>query len=127
MNPTSFLLVDDDTDDVSIFKEVLEDVNPSISFLSAGDGYEALITLKKQSNNMPDVIFLDLNMPRMDGISLIEEVRVTPNHNRVPILMLTTESQTSFKEKARNAGATGWIVKPFVADNLLAVINKVLR
>ena len=92
--------------------------------ITAQDGLEAL---EKLLRDHVDLVITDLNMPRMDGISLIEEVRGTTNNNRVPILMLTTESQTSFKEKARNAGATGWIVKPFVADNLLAVINKVLR
>jgi two-component system, chemotaxis family, chemotaxis protein CheY len=87
----------------------------------AVDGRDALQVLEGKSFHL---IITDLNMPTMDGISLIQEVRVKQH---VPILMLTTESQNSFKDEARKAGATGWIVKPFVADKLLAVINKVLR
>jgi two-component system, chemotaxis family, chemotaxis protein CheY len=90
----------------------------------AVDGGDALRVLEGNEFNL---IITDLNMPLMDGISLIKEVRITTRHSRVPIIMLTTESQASFKDKARIAGATGWIVKPFVGDKLLAVINKVLR
>lgn len=116
------LVVDDSESIRMLVSTILE--NAGFEVERAIDGQDALQVLNEKPFNL---IITDLNMPRMDGISLIEEVRVTPHHNRVPILMLTTESQTSFKEKARNAGATGWIVKPFVADSLLAVINKVLR
>jgi len=74
-----------------------------------------------------DLVITDLNMPNMDGISLIREVRKMNNYSAVPIIILTTESQTIKKEEAKSAGATGWIVKPFVADKLLAVVNKVIR
>jgi two-component system chemotaxis response regulator CheY len=66
-------------------------------------------------------------MPEMDGIELIKKIRVTPGYERIPILFLTTESQAAKKMEAKEAGATGWIIKPFVPAKLLAAINKVIR
>lgn len=74
-----------------------------------------------------DLVITDLNMPEMDGIQLIREIRKNPSYNTVPILMLTTESQASKKDEAKAAGATGWIVKPFVQDKLIQVVKKVIR
>jgi two-component system chemotaxis response regulator CheY len=72
-------------------------------------------------------MIIDLNMPNMDGIGVIKEVRKMDTYKAVPILMLTTESQTVKREEAREAGATGWVIKPFVADRLLAVVKKLIR
>ena len=69
----------------------------------------------------------DLNMPRLDGIGLIKQIRSAVAHKFVPIVVLTTESQEAKKQAARAAGATGWIVKPFRSEQLLAVVKKVLR
>ncbi len=73
----------------------------------------------------PDVIITDINMPRMDGFGFIEAVRKTDAHMRTPILTLTTESGADLKARAREAGATGWIVKPFNKDKLISVIRRV--
>jgi two-component system, chemotaxis family, chemotaxis protein CheY len=91
---------------------------------TAVDGEDALTRLDGRT---VDLVLTDLNMPRMDGISLIRNVRANDNYKRVPIVVLTTESQLSFKDQAREAGATGWIVKPFVVEKLLTVISKVVR
>jgi len=90
----------------------------------AVDGRDAMGLFNGRS---VDLVITDLNMPNMDGISVIKEVRKTESYSAVPILVLTTESQTSKKEEAKSAGATGWIVKPFVADKLLEVVKKVIR
>jgi len=66
-------------------------------------------------------------MPEMDGIELIKNVRKMDNYKRIPILFLTTESQASKKMEAKEAGATGWIIKPFVPAKLIAALKKVLR
>jgi len=66
-------------------------------------------------------------MPEMDGITLIRHVRKMEHYQRVPILFLTTESQAAKKMEAKDAGATGWIIKPFVPAKLIAALNKVLR
>jgi two-component system chemotaxis response regulator CheY len=74
-----------------------------------------------------DLIITDLNMPVLDGIGMICEVRKIAGYGFTPILMLTTESQQEKKEAGRKAGATGWIVKPFNADQLVAVVQKLVR
>lgn len=74
-----------------------------------------------------DLLITDLNMPGMNGIELIREVRKLPSYKFVPILFLTTESQQSRKLEAKTAGASGWIIKPATADELLNTIKLVLR
>ncbi len=93
------------------------------SVIEASDGKDALGKLQGEVN----LIVTDLNMPNMDGIELIKNVRKNPAYKFVPIVMLTTESQASKKQEGKQAGATGWIVKPFKPDQLLAVVNKLLR
>lgn len=90
----------------------------------ACDGVEALKTA--HSNNDFDLVISDINMPNMDGISLIKELRTITSYKFTPILMLTTESGGDKKSEGKAAGATGWIVKPFNPDQLLATIEKVL-
>ncbi len=90
--------------------------------LEAEDGVEALTVLKTQK---ADIIITDLNMPNMDGITLIQSLRAENDYRATPILMLTTESDGEKKNAGRQAGATGWIVKPFNPEKLLAVVKKV--
>jgi len=73
------------------------------------------------------MVITDLNMPNMNGIELTRALRADANHKFVPIILLTTESQDAKKQEGRAAGATGWIVKPFNPEQLLAVVNKVMR
>ncbi len=92
--------------------------------VDAVDGVDAL---SKAKSNKVDLVITDVNMPNMDGISLIRELRALPNFRFTPMLMLTTESGSDKKAEGKAAGATGWIVKPFNPDQLLATIKKVLR
>lgn len=87
------------------------------------DGKDALAKLKAAP---VDMVITDLNMPNMDGIALIKELRALPQYKFTPIVMLTTESQAGRKQEGKSAGATGWIVKPFKPPQLLDVIKKVL-
>lgn len=91
----------------------------------AANAEEAL--RKLQSGIKIDLMITDLNMPGMNGIDLIKEVRKLPTYKFVPILFLTTESQQSRKLEAKAAGASGWIVKPATADELLNTIKLVIR
>jgi two-component system chemotaxis response regulator CheY len=93
------------------------------SVIQAVDGHDALEKAKQQSVNL---VLTDVNMPRMDGITLIKELRKLPSYKFTPMLMLTTESAADKKTEGKAAGATGWIVKPFNPDQLLATIKKVL-
>lgn len=89
----------------------------------AEDGVQAL-TAAKQAQF--DIVVTDINMPNMNGIELIHALRALPNYKFTPILCLTTESSGDMKTKGKEAGATGWIVKPFSPEKLLSVINRVL-
>ncbi len=89
----------------------------------AKDGVEALGIAK---GNKFDLVLTDINMPNMDGISLIKELRQIADYKFTPILTLTTESGSDKKGEGKSAGATGWIVKPFSPDQLLSTIKKVL-
>jgi len=91
--------------------------------VEAVDGRDALDKLTGSGVNM---LITDLNMPNMDGIELIRNVRAQQQFKFMPIIMLTTESQDSKKQEGRSAGATGWIVKPFKPEQLVAVVKKVL-
>lgn len=91
--------------------------------VQASDGAEGLA---KAQEKAVDLVVTDLNMPVMNGLSLIRELRKLPAYRGVPILFLTTESDAAVKQEAKAAGATGWITKPFQQDQLVAVVKKVL-
>jgi two-component system chemotaxis response regulator CheY len=91
--------------------------------ISAEDGAAGLA---KARTTRADMVITDLNMPGMNGIALIREIRKLPNYTGVPILFLSTESDPAVKQEAKSAGATGWIVKPFQGEQLLAAVKKVL-
>jgi two-component system chemotaxis response regulator CheY len=91
--------------------------------VEAADGVEALTIAKGRPVNL---VITDVNMPNMDGISLIRELRALPSYKFTPLLMLTTESGADKKQEGKAAGATGWIVKPFNPDQLLNTVKKVL-
>jgi two-component system chemotaxis response regulator CheY len=89
----------------------------------AVDGQDGLDKAKAQ---IFDLVLTDQNMPRMDGLTLIRSLRAIPSYQRVPILMLTTESSDDMKSKGRAAGANGWLVKPFDPQRLTEVVKKVI-
>ncbi|MHB8882174.1 MAG: response regulator [Thermodesulfovibrionales bacterium] len=91
--------------------------------VEAANGVDAL---KKMDLRPIDMLITDINMPELDGISLVKKVRENPAYRFIPIIMLTTESQAEKKQEGKAAGATGWIVKPFRPDQLIAVVKKVL-
>ncbi len=91
----------------------------------AADGSEALKKIDMAAERF-HLLITDLNMPGLDGIELIRLVRSKPAYRFIPILMLTTESQAAKKEEGKRAGATGWIVKPFQPEQLVAVIRRVV-
>ena len=90
--------------------------------LQAEDGVCGLEVLRTEA---VDLIITDINMPRLDGFGLVEEVRSDARHRATPILVLTTESDQAKKDRARQAGATGWIVKPFNPAKLVDAVRRV--
>jgi two-component system chemotaxis response regulator CheY len=92
--------------------------------LEACDGNDALAQLAQRR---VDLVITDVNMPGMNGIDLVRHLRALPHLRTTPILLLTTESDAEAKNRARQAGATGWIVKPFVPGQLLAAVARVVQ
>ncbi|WP_042250652.1 response regulator [Paracoccus sp. PAMC 22219] len=118
---TRILAVDDSPTIRALVSKALR--NAGFDVFLAVDGVDGVGALSEAD---PHLIITDINMPRMDGFGLIENVRATGTYADVPILVLTTESGADLKARARSAGATGWIVKPFEDERLIAVIDKVL-
>jgi two-component system chemotaxis response regulator CheY len=116
------LLVEDEANMVRTLAKIL--VRKGYEVEAACTGQEALGRLSAATY---DLVITDLNMPVMDGMTLIRQLRAKPEFKFTPILMLTTESQEAKKQEGRAAGATGWIVKPFNPQQLLAVVAKVVR
>jgi two-component system chemotaxis response regulator CheY len=112
-------------DDSSTMRQMITFTLKGVSYevLEAGDGVDALEVAKGKKLSL---IITDVNMPRMDGITLVQRLRALPEFKFTPILVLTTESDAAMKQKGKEAGATGWIVKPFSPEKLLDVVNKVL-
>lgn len=110
-----------------------ESIREVVSFTLKNEGYNVLVgvdgkdALKFLDGSHIDLIITDLHMPEMNGIEFIKNVRAMDQYKRIPILFLTTESQSSKKMEAKEAGATGWIIKPFVPAKLIAALKKVLR
>ena len=114
------LTVDDSASVRQMVRYALSDAGYTV--IEAVDGKDALAKLGEPVH----LVITDLNMPNLDGIGLIRCVRANSAYKGIPILMLTTESQDCKKQEGRAAGATGWIVKPFAPQQLLAVVRKVL-
>ncbi len=107
-------------------------IRKSISFILGQENYEVVEAengadgLDKAKGEKFGLIITDINMPIMDGIQFIKELRNTAEHKFTPIIVLTTENQDSKMQEGKAAGATGWIVKPFSSDKLIAVVKKII-
>jgi two-component system, chemotaxis family, chemotaxis protein CheY len=117
----TILSVDDSVSALQMIKLTLAAAGYQV--IQAGNGAEGLA---KARSTAADMVITDLNMPVMNGIGLIRELRRLPNYKGVPIVFLTTESDPAMKQEAKAAGATGWITKPFQQDQLVSVMRKVL-
>ena len=120
MNKT-ILTVDDSSSIRQVVSFTLKEAGYNV--IEAADGQDAL---RKINGMQLHMVVTDLNMPNLDGIGLIRKLRADPVNRFIPIIMLTTESQNEKKLEGKAAGATGWIVKPFKPEQLLAVVKKVL-
>ena len=117
----TILTVDDSTSMRQMVKATL--LSAGYGVVEAANGQEALDFAR---DNAVDLVISDVNMPRMDGITLIGELRQLPGYRLVPMLMLTTESSQEKKMEGKRAGATGWIVKPFNPVQLLETLKRLL-
>jgi two-component system chemotaxis response regulator CheY len=122
VNTNTALVVDDSKSMRQMVSFTLRE--SGFDIIEGSNGQEALNNV---ANKQVSVIITDLNMPVMDGMTLLRELRARPEFKFTPILMLTTESHESKKQEGRAAGATGWITKPFNPEQLMQVVNKVVR
>lgn len=120
----TFLLVDDDPDDTFLFGEVLHDIDPSIVFLTAANGQEALDMLKS-TTSLPDLIFLDLNMPRCNGFDILKNLKGS-ELKEVPVVIFTTSRNQLHIDKAYQQGAALYLPKPFSYSALEGALKALL-
>jgi two-component system chemotaxis response regulator CheY len=120
--PATILTADDSPSMRQMIAFTLQ--NAGYAVIEAVDGKDAL---ERLSSAPVQMLITDLNMPNIDGIELIRQVRALPQYRYVPIIMVTTESEEGRKQQGRAAGATGWIVKPFRAEQLVAVAKRFLK
>lgn len=115
------LTVDDSRAIRDLVKTVLIENGHEVT--TADDG---ILGLEAARNEPFDMIFSDINMPNMNGISMVSKIRLLPGYEYTPIIMLTTESSDFKKGKAKKMGATGWLQKPFNPERLMKAVNKLL-
>ena len=116
------LTVDDSRTILAMLRHTLS--NAGFEVLQAEDGKQGLDILR---NETVDVVITDINMPVMDGIQCIKEVRASGLYQSLPILILTTETSQDKRNEGKAAGGTGWIVKPFEPEKLISVIHRVVH
>ena len=121
------LLVDDDYDDQEIFTIALKDVNPSIDIVFANDGIDAIHKLQSDPSLTPDIIFIDMNMPRMDGTKCMLEMRQIPRLAETPIFMYSTFCDPKRISDIISQGATDFIVKPTKIEELSDILSGIIN
>jgi two-component system chemotaxis response regulator CheY len=122
--PGTVLIVDDSRTMRTMVRDALESDGHRV--VEASEGRDALAAVERL-DTPPDLVITDINMPEMDGISLVRALREQPRYRFTPILVLTTESGETMKQRGREAGATGWLVKPFKSEQLREVVVRVLK
>ena len=127
MASRSILLIDDDADDQFVFADALNTVNPAISIELALDGMEALEKLSARETTRPHLIFVDLNMPRMNGKNFLREIKSLPDLNAIPVIIYSTSSNPADIAETKALGATDFITKPNSYDKLCNVLSSALK
>lgn len=127
MRNITILLVDDDRDDTALFEEVLGEVRPSIILQTAENGIEALEGLQNRVTPLPDLIFLDLNMPRMGGKECLLQLKGNTQLRNIPVIIYTTSSQSADIEEAMIAGAVCFITKPNSIKEMKTVLSSIVE
>ncbi|TDH29206.1 response regulator [Segetibacter sp. 3557_3] len=125
-NQKSFLIIDDDVDDQEIFAAAVEELDDDIRCITAFDCDEALDFLKKNMDELPDYIFLDLNMPRVNGRQCLVELKKLPGVRDVPIVIYSTSSLKKDMEETLEMGASHFLVKPSKFDELCGALKQLL-
>jgi CheY-like chemotaxis protein len=126
-NTICFFLVDDDADDQEIFDLALQGLGTSTRLEFANDGVEAISRIQNDTSFLPHCIFIDLNMPRMNGQQCLQELRKIDRIKQVPIVMYSTTVNAQYLADALNHGATDFIEKPITIEALTASLSKIFH
>lgn len=119
------LLVDDDLDDQEVFLMTLGEINKNIKCFTAKDGMEALSLLEEENGWIPDYIFLDVNMPKMNGIDCLKGIKDFHHLKTAKIFMYSTTSENQVMEKSKQLGALDFIIKPASPSDLKEILSKI--
>lgn len=123
MRMKSVLFIDDDEDDKLVFGHALNAIDTNIQYLTASDGLEALKILNEDLVILPDLIFMDLNMPKMDGFTCLHKIKQSKDLREIPVLILSTSTNPKDMEKAKNLGAKTFITKPTTYSGLIETLK----
>jgi CheY-like chemotaxis protein len=121
----TILLVDDDPDDQLLFAEALQDANDAVLCLTADNGIEALSKLNFGTVELPDLIFMDVNMPRMNGIDCLKEIKKTDSLKGIPVIMYSTSCSPAYQKECFDIGAALYIEKPSDFARLCSLLKQI--
>ena len=125
--PLECFLIDDDIDDQEIFGMALQELDRSIRCIFANDGVLALEKLSMDESFIPDYIFIDFNMPRMNGIKCLEEIKKTPRVKHVPVFLYSTSADPEMMARAKQMGASDFIIKPASISTLSNMLGELFN
>jgi CheY-like chemotaxis protein len=123
----NILIVDDDEDDRLLLAEALNEVQPDVNCLTAGNGEEALKFLRLTGCSKPDIIFVDLNMPRFNGLQCLRELKKDELLQNIPVIVYTTSKLHTDREQALKTGACHFLTKPSSFKELCGMLAKILN
>jgi CheY-like chemotaxis protein len=123
----TILIIDDDDDDRALFADAMREIDGSITCISAIDGHDALKFLKNEANSLPDYIFLDLNMPRLNGKQCLAEIKKNSRLRNIPVIIYSTSGRPEDMEETKKLGAMQFITKPTLFDEIIDAIVSVLN
>lgn len=120
------MIVDDDEDDVELFCDALKEIDQEVQCISASNGEEALLKLNNDGSRLPDYIFLDLNMPRLNGKQCLKRLKISSRLRDIPVIIYTTSKLKEDVEETRQLGAVHFLTKPNRANDLRKAIISIL-
>jgi CheY-like chemotaxis protein len=121
------LIIDDDDDDRALFSDALKEINNSIKYLSAKSGMEGLALLKNEKIMLPDLIFLDLNMPTLNGKQCLTEIKKDPKLIHIPVVVYSTTKRLEDIEEVKKLGAVYFLTKPVLFKDICSAIKMLLN
>jgi CheY-like chemotaxis protein len=123
----TIMIVDDDEDDIELFCEAVKDVDQNIECICAPNGEEALNKLSKENASLPDFIFLDLNMPRLNGKQCLRKLKSSSKLRDIPVIIYTTSKLKEDVEETKQLGAASFLTKPNKINDLRKAIASILQ